>query len=466
MLGEKTIAAVATAYGEGGIGIIKISGDEAENILKKIFVPAKASENTPPEKASIQNRKLTYGVIKNPDGNKIIDEVLAVFFPSPNTYTKENIVEINCHGSIIALRKILDLVLSMGARLAEPGEFTKRAFLNGRIDLAQAEAVIDLIKAKTDKGFDSALGQLEGNISLKVKEIRAELMSLLVKITVNLDYPDEDIEEITYAELTDGIFTIGDMIEKLLSTADTGRIIRDGLKVVISGSPNVGKSSLLNALLKESRAIVTEIPGTTRDTIEEIVNIKGIPVKLVDTAGIRESDDIIERIGIEKSKQEFNEADLIIFMIDGSKKISDEELVLLEYVQNKDAIVLINKIDIDKRVHEKQILGIVPSANIICTSVTEEIGISELEEKIEDLVYGGKVKQGKSLLITNARHKDLLLRASAALSDARIMIEKKEALDFIEVDVRLCWELLGEIVGETATEDIINEVFANFCLGK
>ena len=458
MFTEETIVAVATAYGEGGIGIIKISGSESRNILDQIFVPNKGTD--------VQNRKLAYGVIKDPDKNEVIDEVLTVFFPSPNTYTREDIVEINCHGSVVALRKILDLVLRSGARLAEPGEFTKRAFLNGRIDLTQAEAVIDLIKAKTDKSFDSAFSQLEGNISLKVKEIRASLMDLLVKITVNLDYPDEDIEEITYTELHNSISAIGNMIEKLLATADTGRIIRDGLKVVISGSPNVGKSSLLNALLKESRAIVTEIPGTTRDTIEESMSIRGIPIKLVDTAGIRNTDDKIEKIGIEKSKQAFNEADLVVFMVDGSEALSDGDLTLLEYIGNKKAIVLINKIDIEKRINEQQILDILPNSDIISTSVTGDIGINELEEKIEALVYGGKVKQNESLLITNARHKDLLTRASNALSDAKGMTEKKEALDFVEVDVKLCWELLGEIIGETATEDIIHEVFASFCLGK
>ena len=458
MWSEETIAAVATAYGEGGIGIIRMSGEEAKNILDQIFVPAKG--------AGTQNRKLAYGVIKDPHQDEMIDEVLAVFFKSPNTYTREDIVEINCHGSIVALRKILDLVLKLGARLAEPGEFTKRAFLNGRIDLTQAEAVIDLIKAKTEKSFDSAFDQLEGKVSLKVSEIRTSLMELLVKITVNLDYPDEDIEEITYAELSSSASQISDMIEKLLATADTGRIIRDGLKVVISGSPNVGKSSLLNALLKENRAIVTEIPGTTRDTIEESMSIRGIPIKLVDTAGIRNTEDVIEQIGIEKSKQAFNDADLILFMVDGSEEISNEELTLLGFAETKKAIVLINKIDLDKKVHERQILDVLPSADIIRTSVISDIGINELEEKIEAMVYGGKVKQSESLLITNARHKDLLSRANKAIEDAKAMVEKKEALDFIEVDVKLCWELLGEIIGETATEDIINEIFANFCLGK
>ena len=458
MFKEETIAAIATAYGEGGIGIIRISGPNAKNILKKLFVPAKGK--------GICDRKLTYGFIALPESGEVVDEVLAVFMPAPNTYTREDVAEINCHGSVVALKKTLDLVLQYGAALAEPGEFTKRAFLNGRLDLSQAEAVIDLIRAKTEKSFGSALDQLEGNLSLKVRELRKELLALLVKIAVNLDYPDEDIEEITYKELSNSISYIGDMIEKLLSTADTGRIIKEGLKVVISGGPNVGKSSLLNALLRESRAIVTEIPGTTRDVIEETVSIKGIPVRLSDTAGIRNTEDRIEKIGIEKSKEIFNQADLVVLMLDGSEEPSSDDLKLLEAAGNKRAIVLINKIDIDKKIFEKQIFKILPECEIINTAVTEEIGIAELEDKIADFVYGGKVRQSESLLVTNARHKDLLSRAGKALLDARETTEKKEALDFIEVDVKTAWELLGEITGETAKEDIINEVFSKFCLGK
>jgi len=458
MFREETIAAIATAYGEGGIGIIRISGPKAKNILDKIFVPAKKKEAS--------GRRLTYGAIIDPDNSEAIDEVLAVFMPAPDTYTREDTVEINCHGSVVALKKTLDLVLRFGAALAEPGEFTKRAFLNGRIDLSQAEAVVDLVKAKTEKSFDSALNQLEGSVSLRIKEIRKELLELLVKITVNLDYPDEDIEEITYVKLIESISQIDDMLKKLLSTADAGRIIKDGLKTVISGSPNVGKSSLLNALVRENRAIVTEIPGTTRDIIEETVNIRGIPVRLFDTAGIRSTEDKIEKLGIEKSKDAFNQADLIVLMLDGSGELKASDIELLLAAAGRKAIVLINKIDIDKKIYEDQISNILPGCEILNTAVTKDIGIKELEEKIESLVYGGKVSQSESLLITNARHKDLLSRAERALSDAREAAERKEALDFIEIDVKGAWGLLGEITGDTASEDIINEVFAKFCLGK
>ena len=458
MFMEETIAAVGTAYGEGGIGIVRISGDKAKNILDAIFIPSKEKH--------IQNRKLTYGKVVNPENGETIDEVLTTFLPAPETYTREDTVEINCHGSVVALRKTLDLVLKMGAALAEPGEFTKRAFLNGRIDLSQAEAVADLVKAKTEKSFDTAFSQLEGGISRRVREIRKKLLDLLVKITVNLDYPDEDIEEITYDELSKSITQIGNMIEKLLLTADTGRIIKDGLKVVISGSPNVGKSSLLNALLGENRAIVTEIPGTTRDTIEETISVRGIPVNLIDTAGIRSTDDVIEKIGVERSKEALSRADLIVLMLDGSEEPSKDDIALLNAASGKKTIVLINKIDIDKKIYEKQVHDILPECDIINTSVIGDVGISELEDKIEAMVYCGKISQEESLLVTNARHKDLLLRANGSLSDAIAMADNKAALDFIEVDIRAGYELLGEIIGETFSEEILNEVFANFCLGK
>lgn len=458
---EDTIAAIATAHGEGGIGIIRISGENAKNILAKIFV-SKYFKNI----ESIVNRRFYYGSIVDPSSNEVIDEVLVVYMQGPRTYTTEDIVEINCHGSSVSLRKTLALVLRNGARLADRGEFTKRAFLNGRIDLSQAEAVIDVIKAKTDKSFQVALSQMEGSLSKKVKELREMMMDLLVNVTVNLDYPDEDIEELTYEELIKSLLLIGDYIEKLLVTADTGRILKDGLNVTIVGKPNVGKSSLMNALLKESRAIVTEIPGTTRDTIEEVLSIKDIPIKLTDTAGIRDTEDTIEKIGIEKSKESFNQADLIIFMIDGSRELSSEDLEIIEYLKERKSIVLINKADLDNKVQNDEIESMLPKAKIIKTAVKEEIGIDELENQIAELVYGGQVKQDHSMLVTNVRHKDLLEKSKESILDALNMAKSREALDFIEVDIRRGWELLGEIIGETVTDDIIDRVFERFCLGK
>lgn len=458
---EDTIAAIATAYGEGGIGIIRISGPEAKSILDKLFIP-KNVEST----EHIANRRLYYGNVVDKAKNQRIDEVLAVFMNGPRTYTAEDVAEIYCHGSIISLRKILDLALQHGARLAEKGEFTKRAFLNGRLDLTQAEAVIDVIRAKTEKGFHVAVDQMEGALSEKIRSLRSIIMDLLVDVTVNLDYPDEDIEELTYDALEKSLMLINDNIDRLLATADTGRIIREGLHVAIIGKPNVGKSSLMNALLKESRAIVTEIPGTTRDTIEEVLTIQDIPVRLVDTAGIRETEDVIEKIGIEKSKESFNKADLVIFMIDGSRPLSEEDFRIINHIDDNKTIVMINKTDLGQTVSDQEIKSLLPGAATIKAAIREDKGIEELEQKILSLVYGGKVKQEESLLITNVRHYNLLRNAKEASKDALDMARNREALDFIEVDIKRCWELLGEIIGDSVTEDIIDQVFERFCLGK
>lgn len=471
---EDTIAAVATAYGEGGIGIIRISGENALAVLNKVFVPMNKSksksetvENT--NSSYIVNRRLNYGHIVDYNTGKVIDEVLAVYMKAPYTYTTEDVVEINCHGSIVSLRKVLELVLNSGARLAEAGEFTKRAFLNGRLDLTQAESVIDLIKAKSDKTFDVALEQLDGSLSNKIKEIRALIMDELVNITVNLDYPDEDIEVIVYEKLSDNLSQINDMIEKLIASADTGRIIKEGFKIAIVGKPNVGKSSLMNALLKETRAIVTDIPGTTRDTIVEDINIKGIPVKLIDTAGIHETEDTVEKIGIEKSKQSFNQADLVVLILDGSQGITEEDMNIIDIVENRRALVLLNKTDLGLVMSDVQMSELkakMPNAIFIKTAVKDSEGLNEIENEIEKLVYNGDIKQSGSIFVTNVRHSNLLVSAKSALDDALGMIQMGEALEFVEIDVKRAWEFLGEIIGETASDSIIDEVFARFCLGK
>ena len=455
---EDTIAAIATAPGEGGIGIIRISGDDSKNILDRIFVPINSSV--------LENRKMTYGNIVDPSSKSIIDEVLCVYMKSPKTYTMEDVVEINCHGGMVPLRKTLELVLSNGARMAEPGEFTKRAFLNGRLDLSQAEAVIDVIKAKTDRTYDVALNQLEGVFSRHIKEIRKKLVDILVNLTVNIDYPDEDIEQITYEKLGSDLNDILSDIENLLSSADTGKIIRDGLGIAIIGKPNVGKSSLMNSLLKETRAIVTEIPGTTRDTIEEHISIKGIPVRLTDTAGIRETDDIIEKIGIEKSKESFNQADLVIFILDSSREMEQEDIDIMNLIDPEKTLILLNKIDLVQKIRKEDILAKIGNISIIETSMHNQMGISEIEEKIVNLVYCGKVSQSNNLIITNVRHKNILERSRNSIKDAINMVNMQEALEFIEIDVNSTYEALGEIIGETVQDDIINEVFARFCLGK
>ena len=456
---EDTIAAVATAYGEGGIGIIRISGEKSLDILRDIF-------EFGGETREIQSRRMTYGRIIDKENNSIIDEVLAVYMKGPKTYTAEDVVEINCHGSVVSLRKTLELLLRKGARMAEPGDFTKRAFLNGRLDLSQAEAVIDVVKAKTYRSFDVAISQLEGGLSLKISEIRQKLLDLLVDITVNIDYPDEDIEEITYENIGQNILLIANMIEKLLSTASTGRMIREGIRIAIVGKPNVGKSSLMNGLLKESRAIVTEVPGTTRDTIEEALSIRNIPVYLVDTAGIRDTSDKVEKIGIEKSKEAFNNADFVIFIIDGSRALSIEDEQIADHLEGKKSLVLINKCDLSRAVDIKDVRKLVPDADIIETSLADGSGIDEIEEFIENMVYGGEISQSHSTMVNNVRHIDLLARSRDSLNDARSMTAAGQALEFIEVDVRSAYESLGEITGETVSDDIINEVFARFCLGK
>lgn len=456
---EDTIAAVATAYGEGGIGIIRISGEKSLDILNDIFEFGGETDK-------IISRRMTYGKIVDKENNSIIDEVLAVYMKGPKTYTAEDVVEINCHGSTVSLRKTLALVLRKGARMAEPGEFTKRAFLNGRLDLSQAEAVIDIVKAKTDKSFDVAISQLEGGLSLKIMEIRQKLLDLLVDITVNIDYPDEDIEELTYDKLEENIMLIGDMIEKLLSTASTGRMIREGIRVAIVGKPNVGKSSLMNGLLREARAIVTEIPGTTRDTIEEAVSIRNIPVYLVDTAGIRDTSDKVERLGIEKSKEAFNNADFVIFIIDGSRELSKEDIEIAQHLEGRKSLVLINKNDLPRAFDNDAVMNMIPDAQIIETSLLNEEGIGDVEDFIERLVYGGEISQKGSMMVNNVRHIELLEKSRDSLRDALNMTVAKEALDFIEVDVKNAYERLGEIIGETVSDDIIDEVFARFCLGK
>lgn len=454
---EDTIAAIATAPGEGGIGIIRISGDKAFEILEKVFVPVSKE---------IKPRVLQYGHVIDFKNGKVIDEAMAVYMKAPYSYTTEDVTEIQCHGSIVSLRKILSLVLESGARLAERGEFTKRAFLNGRLDLTQAEAVIDLIKAKSDKSFDVALEQLEGALSAKIKDIRALLVDVLVNLTVNIDYPDEDIEEMTYEKLFKDVSNIRDYIDNLLKTADTGKILNEGLKVSIVGKPNVGKSSLMNALIGENRAIVTDIPGTTRDTIEETISVRGIPVVITDTAGIHETDDLIEQIGISKSKESFNNADLIIFVIDSSQELSLEDFDIMKHIGERNTIVLLNKTDKGQVVLRKQIENEIKNVFIIESAVSKGIGIKELADRIEDLVYAGKVNQQNSVMVTNVRHERILKEAFTAAGDALQMIEMKQPLEFIEIDVNRCYELLGEIIGQTATDDIIEKVFERFCLGK
>lgn len=451
-----TISAISTAYGEGGIGIVRMSGSRSYEILSDIF------DNID----KVENRKLTYGHIRDPKDGRTVDEVLVAYMKAPHTYTGEDVVEINCHGSMMALRKILDITLKEGASLAEKGEFTKRAFLNGKINLSQAEAVIDLIKASSSSGYDVALSQLDGSFGKNISEIRQKLVDILVDITVNIDYPDEDIEEILYENLRKNIFKIKEDIDYLISTSDTGRILKDGIKIAIIGKPNVGKSSLMNRLLMENRAIVTDIPGTTRDVIQENMMIRNIPVILIDTAGIRETDDKIEKIGIEKSKETFNDADLILFLLNSGDVITDEDYSIMNRVANKNVLVLLNKSDMDRKIETDRIKEILGDKTFLDTSMETGQGVEKLKDIIEKMVYKGNLKQDNSLIVTNARHLNLLRDASAFLEDSLKSIDSNQPLEFIEIDVKNTYDDLGAILGEEVGDDILNEVFSRFCLGK
>ena len=438
------------------IGIIRLSGPEAFKIADEIFKPI--------NQIKPMNRQMVYGHIVNED--MILDEVMLVKMAAPHTYTKEDIVEINCHGGYIPLKDVLDLCLEKGAKIAERGEFTMRAFLNGRIDLMQAESVMDLVSAKTRTGFDLALNQLEGSQSKKVKSLRNTLMSLMAQIEVSIDYPEEDIEEITYKQIIEVLNDIESKLKQMLKNSKNGKIIREGLKTAIVGKPNVGKSSLMNALLRDSRAIVTEIAGTTRDLIEEFMNIGGIPIKLIDTAGIRETHDLVEQIGVEKSKHVFNEADLIIFMLSASEPLTEEDLLLMELVKDKHAIVLINKTDLENQLDEALIHLHLKDKEIIRTSMELEIGIHEVEMAIHTMVLNGQVSQSESELISNSRHIGLLEVAFKNINDAKNAALNQMPYDFIEVDVKDAILNLGQITGESVEKDLLNHIFSNFCLGK
>ena len=456
---DDTIAAIATAPGEGGIGIIRISGEKSLQVAQSIF-KSKSGKMIKDYNA----RTLIYGTVV--DNEKVIDEVLVAYMKGPNSYTAEDVIEINCHGGFISVKKILELILSKGVRLAEAGEFTKRAFLNGRIDLSQAEAIIDVIKSKTDMAHEVAQSQLEGSLAKKIKDLRMNVTEVLAHLEVSIDFAEEDVEEITYQTLEEKALELRNEIKKLYDTAESGKILRDGLKTVIVGKPNVGKSSLLNSILGENRAIVTDIAGTTRDVIEEFVNIKGIPLKIVDTAGIRETEDVGEKIGVEKSRESFSTADLVIMVLDASRKLSEEDMEILESLKNKKTIVLLNKMDLEPQIELEKIEEFVNSEDIIKISALKHQGIEELQDKIEAMVYHGSVKNSSNLMITNSRHKDALFKAYESINDAISAIEQRMPYDFIEVDFKNIWDYLGYINGDTVREDLLDTIFANFCIGK
>jgi tRNA modification GTPase len=453
-----TIAAIATSIGEGGISIIRVSGDKAIDIVDSIFIGKNNRKLN-----DFKSYTMRYGHIVDKSGSRL-DEVIISYMKGPKSFTAEDTIEINCHGGVVGTNRILQEIIRAGARIAAPGEFTKRAFLNGRIDLSQAEAVIDIIRAKTELSMKAALMQSEGTISREIKTIRNKLLSVIAHIEATVDYPEEDMEEVTAGKVSEDVTDIIGEIDTLLSTADEGKILREGLSTVIVGKPNVGKSSLLNALVKEKRAIVTDVPGTTRDAIEEYISIEGIPVKIVDTAGIRETDDIVEKIGVEKSKEKIDEADLVILMLDLSNKLSHEDREIIKYIKNKKYIVLLNKSDLDGKI-EKEELQDLKSKYITNISVKTGEGLDKVKAHIKDLFFNGEVKT-EGIFVTNSRHKESLIRAKENLEASLNALEYTSAIDLASIDIRNAWMSLGEITGEALEEDIIHKIFSEFCLGK
>ncbi|MDF2503230.1 MAG: tRNA modification GTPase TrmE [Clostridium sp.] len=454
-----TIAAIATALGEGGISIIRISGKNSVNIVDSIFVP-KSGDSI----LNIKPYTMRYGNIVESGTKDNIDEVIISFMKGPRSFTAENVIEINCHGGIFSTKRILEEVLKAGARMAEPGEFTKRAFLNGRIDLSQAEAVMDIITAKTDASMKAAVMQSEGRISKEINTLREELLELIAHIEATVDYPEDDLEELTSENTGKKLKIILYKIQLLINSADEGKILRDGLSTAIVGKPNVGKSSLLNALLEEKRAIVTEIEGTTRDVIEEYINVSGIPIKLIDTAGIRQTEDVVEKIGVEKSKKKIDEADLVIFILDSSRNLDEKDLDIIRYIKNKKYIILLNKIDLPKKINREDLKGL-DSKYIIDISAKNGFGIDRLKKLVKELFFNGEIKS-EDLIITNTRHKAALIKAKSNCEEAINALKNTSAIDLASIDIRNAWYDLGYITGDTMEEDLIEKIFKNFCLGK
>lgn len=456
-----TIAAISTAPGEGAIGIVRISGDLAISIASSIYqCGTKQLEEQ-------KTHTIHYGHIIDPKSGEVYDEVMVSVLRAPKTFTREDIVEINCHGGIVAINRVLQLVLRMGARLAEPGEFTKRAFLNGRIDLSQAEAVMDLIRAKTDKSMQLAMRQLDGQLSHLIQNLRQEILNTLAQVEVNIDYPEyDDVEEMTLQLLREKTQQVLQGIRALLNTASQGKILRDGLKTAIVGRPNVGKSSLLNVLLREEKAIVTDIAGTTRDTIEEYVNVRGVPLQLIDTAGIRETDDVVEKIGVERSRKALKEADFVLLLLNQSEILQEEDVRLLETTKGMKRIILFNKTDLPSKLSTEDIAPYAKEEEIVTTSMLNKEGIDQLEEKIAGYFFQGQMNERDATYLSNTRHIALLEKAEQALVEVQNGIEMEMPVDLIQIDFTRAWDLLGEITGDSVQDELLTQLFSQFCLGK
>lgn len=456
-----TIAAISTAPAIGGIGIVRMSGKDCFEVLEKIFKP-----KNPETIENIAGYRIKYGTIVNPETNRVVDEVLVSYFKCPKSYTAENMCEINSHGGIVVLREILELCLKNGAELAKPGEFTERAFLNGRIDLTQAEAIIDIINAKSTREAQESANQLEGYLSRKINEIREKIMDIMVNIEANIDYPEYDVVEVSNKDAENKLKEIENELIKLSKTFENGKILKEGVKIAIIGSPNAGKSSLLNSMLKEERAIVTDIAGTTRDIIEEQISIEGIPFKVIDTAGIRDAKDKIEQIGIEKSKKAANEADVILAVFDSSVPLNDEDREILNLLKHKKSIIVLNKTDLKQIVNNecKEIQDV--NTEVINISLKNNEGLEKIYESLVKMFNLNQINLDNELTITNIRHQELINKAIESTRMALNDLNNSMPIDIIAINIKEILEHLGEITGDNVSEDIIKSIFAKFCLGK
>ena len=454
-----TIAAISTPPGEGAISIVRMSGEEAVLIAQKVFSGKDLTQ--------AKSHTINYGHIVDPKTHVEIDEVMVSLMLAPKTFTREDVVEINCHGGIVATNRILQLLLVNGARLAEPGEFTKRAFLHGRIDLTQAESVMDLIRAKTDRSMKIALNQLDGNLSHLIDSLRKDILDVLAQVEVNIDYPEyDDVEEMTTKLLREKAIEIKQRIEQLLKTASQGKIMREGLATALVGRPNVGKSSLLNHLLHEDKAIVTDVAGTTRDVIEEYVNVSGVPLKLIDTAGIRETDDKVEKIGVERSKKAIEQSDLVLLVLNAAESLTKEDLELIRLTNDKKRIIILNKTDLEEKLDRKELAKISENAPVYATSILKNEGVEALEEAISKLFFNGIENSQSTVMVTNARHIALLKKAQNSLDSVLEGISSGMPVDLVQIDMTEAWNLLGEITGESYEDELLDQLFSQFCLGK
>ncbi len=455
-----TITSISTPMGEGAIGIVRLSGPQAIGIGDKLYKGKK-------KLSEVNTHTINYGHITDPETNEIVEEVMISVLRAPKTFTREDIIEINCHGGILTINRILELTMTYGARMAEPGEYTKRAFLNGRIDLSQAEAVMDFIRSKTDRASKVAMNQIEGRLSDLIKRQRQSILEILAQVEVNIDYPEyDDVEDATTKFLLEQSKNIKEEINRLFDTGAQGKIMREGLSTVIVGRPNVGKSSMLNNLIQDNKAIVTEMAGTTRDVLEEYVNVRGVPLRLVDTAGIRDTEDIVEKIGVERSRKALSEADLILFVLNNNEPLTEDDQTLFEVIKNEDVIVIINKTDLEQRLDVKEVKEMIGDIPLIQTSMLKQEGIDELELQIRDLFFGGEVQNQDMTYVSNSRHISLLKQARHSIQDAIDAAESGVPMDMVQIDLTHTWEILGEIIGESASDELIDQLFSQFCLGK